>query len=204
MSNKDPYLQDNGVLKNLLGITDDVELDQAEEDIAFMSMASHREIIPEKVTYEHLLAIHKHIFGDIYEWAGMLRTIPIVKGEKIFGGDTVRYSLPDDIEKDARTAIDEMNAIDWNSLSNHEKAEKMARLIAKVWQSHPFREGNTRTVITFMVHFAEVNGFPMDSTLFRENPKFTRDALAVASDGEYAEYKHLIRIIEDSINCGNE
>jgi hypothetical protein len=26
--NKDPYLQDNGVLKNLLGITDEKELDQ--------------------------------------------------------------------------------------------------------------------------------------------------------------------------------
>jgi len=198
MIKRDPYLNEYGVLKNLLGIIDDVELEQAESDITAMTMASHREIIPEKVTYEHLLAIHKHIFNDIYEWAGQIRTIPLTKGEKVLGGDTVLYSQPDDIEKNARAAIDEMNSIDWPALSNREKAEHMANLIARVWQAHPFREGNTRTVVTFMVHFAEANNFPMDITLFRENPKFTRNALVVASDGDYAEYKHLIKIIENS------
>jgi len=47
-----------------------------------------------------MLAIHKHIFGDVYEWAGTIRTIPMVKGECVLGGDTVRYSQPDYIERD--------------------------------------------------------------------------------------------------------
>jgi cell filamentation protein len=195
---------ENGVLKNLLGITTEKELDQAEGDISYVAMHGYNKILPKKITYEHLLAIHKYILGDIYEWAGQIRVIPITKGEKVWGGDTVRYSLPDNIEKDARTAIDEMNAINWADLTNHEKAKHMAKLIARVWQSHPFREGNTRTIITFMVHFAEVHGFPMDSTLFRENPTFTRNALVVACDGQYSDFQHLIRIIEDSINNGEE
>ena len=50
-----------------------------------------------------------------------------------------------------------------------------------------------------MVHFAEANGFSMDITTFRENPKYTREALVKASDGEYAEYEYLEKIIKDSI-----
>jgi len=198
--NKDPYLDENGVLKNLLGITDEKELDRAEEDISYLKLLNIDSILPEKCDYKHMLAIHKHILGDIYEWAGRIRTIPIVKGERVLGGDTVRYSLPDDIENDAKTVIDEMNSVDWLSLSNHEKAECMAKLIARLWQTHPFREGNTRTIINFMIQLAEIKGFKMDVDLFKNNPKYTRNALVKASDGEYSDYKYLIEIIEDSIN----
>ena len=119
--NKDPYLDDHGVLKNLLGITDEQELDRAEEDISYLKLLNIDSILPEKCDYEHMLAIHKHILGDIYEWAGRIRIIPIVKGERVLGGDTVRYSHPDNIERDAKIVIDEMNAVDWLSLSNRDK-----------------------------------------------------------------------------------
>jgi len=32
----------------------------------------------------HLQAIHRYLFGDLYEWAGQLRTIDISKGLKLF------------------------------------------------------------------------------------------------------------------------
>ncbi len=32
----------------------------------------------------HLQAIHKHLFGDVYEWAGELRTVDIAKGHSYF------------------------------------------------------------------------------------------------------------------------
>ena len=199
----DPYLDENGVLKNLLGITDEKELDRAEEDISYLKLLNIDSILPEKCDYEHMLAIHKHILGNVYEWAGKIRVIPIVKGERVLGGDTVRYSQPDDIENDAKTAIDELNDIDWLSLSNHEKAERMAKLIARLWQTHPFREGHTRTIINFMIQLAETKEFKMNVDLFKDNPKYTRNALVKASDSEYSDYTYLIEIIEDSINNGS-
>ena len=202
MMNKDPYLQENGVLKNLLGITDGEELFRAEQDITFMTIASHREIIPDKVDFKHLKAIHKHIFGDIYAWAGQLRTIPVEKPEEVLGGDTVRYPVPSEIEKNANAAIADLEAIEWGKLSTHEKAEQLAQKVAKVWQTHPFREGNTRVVAVFMAQFAEVKGFSMDVTLFRQHPVYTRRAFVKASDGPYSEYQYLTKIIEDSINKG--
>src|SRR6267378_3166240 len=33
----------------------------------------------------HLKAIHKHIFQDVYSWAGEFRTVNISKGGQLFG-----------------------------------------------------------------------------------------------------------------------
>jgi cell filamentation protein len=32
----------------------------------------------------HLQAIHRYLFGDVYEWAGQLRTVDISKGDTLF------------------------------------------------------------------------------------------------------------------------
>src|SRR5690606_9124623 len=34
--------------------------------------------------YNHLKSIHRHFFGEIYEWAGEERTVDIIKGESHF------------------------------------------------------------------------------------------------------------------------
>ena len=46
-------------------------------------------------------------------------------------------------------ALKELNQVNWEVLDISETAELFSKLIARVWQIHPFREGNTRTIITF-------------------------------------------------------
>ena len=200
----DPYLFDDvAVLRNNLGIKDCNELDQAEADIIFFRFASvDGAVAGLPFDCSRLLAIHRHIFGDIYDWAGTTRTISIVKGEHILGGDTVRYSHPDYIQRDIEKALIAINAVDWSSIDIHETAEKFARLTAALWQVHPFREGNTRTIITFATQFAEVHGFRMDKSLLRDNAAYVCNALVKASDGQYSEYEHLVKIFEDAILRG--
>ena len=43
------------------------------------------------LNYETLLAIHGYIFGDLYPWAGQLRTIDIFKEEEVLGGVSLKY-----------------------------------------------------------------------------------------------------------------
>jgi hypothetical protein len=88
------------------------------------------------------------------------------------------------------------------AIAIHETAETFTRLIASLWKVHPFREGNTRTVITFATQFAEAHGFRMDKTLLKDSADYVRDALVKASDGQYAEYEYLIKIFEDAIRRG--
>lgn len=201
---KDYYLYDDvPVLKNKLGIKDEELLNKAESDITYIKLLDvDDKICGNKFDYNRLKAIHKYIFGDIYEWAGKERVIPMVKGERVLGGDTVRYSIPGCIENDAKTAIKNINAVKWNELTIEETAEKFSKLIANLWQVHPFREGNTRTVMTFATQFAESHGFKMNKVLLKENADYVRDALVKASDGPYSEYQYLVRIIKDAILKG--
>ncbi|GHU81196.1 hypothetical protein FACS1894191_7870 [Clostridia bacterium] len=200
---RDPYLwEDADVLKNLLGIKDADELERAEADITYTAFLDIDTAVKMTFDLPHLLAVHRHIFRDVYEWAGSVRTIPIVKGERVLGGDTVRYAQPDDIEHDSKAVLQKLNQTDWAALGVHETAEAFAKLIAALWQAHPFREGNTRTVITFATQFAEAHGFRMDKTLLKDSAGYARDALVKASDGQYSEYGYLVKIFEDAIRRG--
>jgi len=201
---RDPYFFDQvDVLKNLLGIKDAKELEQAEADITGIRLLDVDNACESgQFNLPRVLAIHKHIFGDIYEWAGKIRIIPIVKGERVLGGDTVRYSWPDSIEHDCISALKNLNETDWSALGVYETAEVFTKLIAALWQVHPFREGNTRTVITFATQFAEAHGFRMDKSLLKDSAAYVRDALVKASDGQYSDYRYLVKIFEDAIRRG--
>jgi cell filamentation protein len=85
-SDSDPYLDPaTGVLKNRLGIADHNTLEQAEADIvAARSYEISRTPLEGRFDLPHLQAIHNHLFGDLYEWAGELRTIDISKGGNRF------------------------------------------------------------------------------------------------------------------------
>lgn len=201
---KDYYLYDDvPVLKNLLNIKDEKLLSEAESNITYIKLLDIDDKIKSEVfDYQRLKDIHAYIFGDIYEWAGKERGINIVKGERVLGGDTVRYSDTNHIERDMRNALRQLNSIDWENLSIEETAEKFSKLIAKIWQIHPFREGNTRMVMTFAAQFAEYHGFKMNRSMLRDSAEYVRDALVKSSDGPYSEYKYLIRIIKDAILRG--
>jgi len=201
---KDMYLYtDVPVLKNKLDIKDKDALEKAESDITYFKLLDiDKSIASRTFDYTRLLAIHKYIFGDLYEWAGAPRLIAIVKGERVLGGDTVRYSEPDDIEKDCKKVLKKMNETDWSVLSIGETADLFSKLTAELWQIHPFREGNTRSVVTFATQFAEAHGFTMDKLLLKESAAYVRDALVKASDGPYSEYQYLIKVFKDAILRG--
>jgi Protein involved in cell division len=200
----DPYLyEDVPVLKNLLGIKDAKMLEQAEADITSIRLLVVDGAVSDmQFDLHRLLSIHKHIFGDLYEWAGTIRSIPIVKGERVLGGDTVRYSYPEEVERDCARVLRKLNETDWTSLGAYDIASVFSKLVAALWQCHPFREGNTRTVVTFATQFAQAHGFRMDKTLLKDNAAYVRDALVKASDGQYAEHKFLVEIFTDAIRRG--
>ena len=200
----DPYLyEDAPVLKNMLGIKDAVALERAEADITYLRLYDiDGALQTQAFSFARLQAIHKYIFGDIFEWAGTIRAIPIIKCERVLGGDTVRYSHPDDIARDCANVLKKLNSMNWKSFGIRETAEHFTKLVAELWQVHPFREGNTRTIITFATQFAEAHGFRMDKTLLKDSAAYVRDALVKASDGQYSEHAYLIKIFEDAIRRG--
>lgn len=202
----DPYMdRKNGVLKNKQGISNKKELEKIEADFTSLCM---RELVENPVQgefdFQHLCRIHERIFGDIYDWAGIPRMINIEKVEEALGGLSVEYANCDEIQREAGIVLKNMNAIQWEKLSVDEKAVRFSKCMADLWKVHSFREGNTRTTITFCCDFAESRGFGLDRTLFKENSVYVRKALVAASArfsdlGDLSKPEYLIRIVKDGI-----
>ncbi|MGL9730391.1 hypothetical protein [Enterococcus sp. DIV0756] len=89
----DPYLiPDTDVLQNKLGIADKDLLEKAEADITYLKLLDIDAWFENKpLNYETFLEVHKYIFGDLYEWAGQIRTIDIYKEEAVLGGVSLTY-----------------------------------------------------------------------------------------------------------------
>lgn len=196
----DLYLIPNStVLKNLLGITNEKELDLAEAELSRANMMLLYENGFSDFSSGGFCFIHKFLFGDVYEWAGQYRKINIKKREELLAGQSVWYSNVTEIGADLDKAFAEINKVDWTNLTREDFAKQIARLFPKLWQVHPFREGNTRTTVMMMTFFVERYGYYFDQTLMAESAGYVRDSFVLASLGEHSEYEHLEKILLDAI-----
>jgi cell filamentation protein len=195
---RDPYLYDDiDVLRNLGNIRDAEKLRCAEGDITRHTLTmvyAHRF---NKFNTETLREIHRIIFDNLFEWAGEFRTIPVIKHEEILGGDTVRYTHPSRIKKELDEASKEISKLK-KSDPKQSILFKIVRIAANIWQTHPFREGNTRTIISFIVLLAAHLRIEFDYSLFEKHAAYVRNALVWASQGLYSKYEYLERIFYDA------
>lgn len=120
------------VLQNKLNITNQIELNKAEEKISkqkakqlFESGDINRMEIG---TFKGLAQIHAYLFGEIYEFAGKLRDVNIAKGNFRFA--PLMY-LPQSLEH--------ISAMPQQSF------EQIIEKYVEMNVAHPFREGNGRT-----------------------------------------------------------
>jgi cell filamentation protein len=78
----DPYIYPGtNVLCNRLNIRDVADFAEREAALGAIRIAQlERRFIHGNYDLAHLQATHRHIFGDVYPWAGELRTVRISKG----------------------------------------------------------------------------------------------------------------------------
>lgn len=108
---------------------------------------------------EHLRAIHRYLFQDVYEWAGEYRTQNMSKGRAMRGFADVAMGEIDRYLADAQRLVQQA---DWGQLDREQFGSAAATVFAHVNQAHPFREGNGRTSKVFMEHVAQQSGFTLD------------------------------------------
>ena len=99
----------------------------------------------------------------------------------------------------SKCAWDEIHQVEWISLSKEDFAKEIAHKFPKIWRVHPFREGNTRTVVMLMTFFVEHYGYYFDQELLAQSAEYVRDALVMACLDNYSEYEYLERILQDAI-----
>ena len=205
---RDPYLwDDSSVLRNKLGIYTQELLDEAEADYVVLRLRELAlDTLPGDYHTNHFLSMHQYIFQDIYDWAGTPRIIDIYKEEGVLGGMSIEYSDPFDIVMDLSYTLKEMREKKWNDMDKEQQSIEFCDSLAKIWKVHPFREGNTRTVITFCCQFADEVGISLDRKLFEDNSQYMRTALvaynAYFRDGsDFSKKEYLEKIVRDAILC---
>lgn len=143
------------VLRNLLNIEDQDELDEFE--LALFLTRADEPLPAGNLDYSHYLALHRHLFQDVYGWAGELRTIRIGKGGNWF-------AYPEYIDGEMQRIFRELGDTDTLADLNAEAfAAHVAHILAELNAVHPFREGNGRTQLTFLAMLAEHAGYAFDA-----------------------------------------
>ena len=119
-------------LENKLGITSSAELAREEERISKKkAIELFEKGLLDKMEagkFSSLQAIHTYLFGDLYDFAGKLRTVNLAKGNFRFAPLMYLEAAIANIEKMPQSTFDEI-------------IEKYVEMNI----AHPFREGNGRS-----------------------------------------------------------
>jgi cell filamentation protein len=161
----DPYSwPGSDCLRNKFGITDAGKLQVLEARIV-----SARDVelsvnsLPGEYNLEHLMQFHRAFFGDIYEWAGELRTVNIHKAGSMFAA---HQFLGDEMTSLLRRLAQD----NWlRGLRRRAFIEKLAYYYGEINARHPFREGNGRTQRTFLRQMSASAGWRLDWSELRQD-----------------------------------
>ncbi|WP_430912228.1 Fic/DOC family protein [Methylobacterium sp. sgz302541] len=191
----DPYVYEGtDVLRNRADIRDPEALAEREQIVSFRALVQmQKEPVLGQFDLAHYAAVHKRLFGEIYAWAGETRTVELWKPEIALKGQSVKYSPPAASEQHAQAALAQLQRGEPGNLKDSRPAIRFAQTMAALWQAHPFREGNTRTLLAFMEQYARHHGQPLDQALINRVPSETRDALVVATRGMIRPLSEMVR-----------
>jgi len=154
------FIPGTSVLRNRVGAQTLDALRDAENDLVEARLIELREapdlLGDRSYDLEHLRAIHRHLFQDVYDWAGDVRTVGIEKGDESF-------CPPRSISQPMDHVAAEIHRL--KQLKVVAKAD-LARTVAYLYDyanfAHPFREGNGRSTREFFDLLLSERGAGLD------------------------------------------
>jgi cell filamentation protein len=170
----DPYCyKGTTVLKNRLNLISQHELDAFEADAVTQRGL---EPLPQgRFTPTHFRAVHRHLFQDVYPWAGRYRTVRISKGGSMF-------CYPENIASQLQSLFEwlgHQNRL--SELDNNSFSEVGAHFLSELNAIHAFREGNGRAQMALFAMLANSVGHRLNLSLLDPAPFLA--AMIAAFDG---------------------
>jgi len=157
-------------LINKFDIRDEKQLDIVESQITVAKISIlQQNPIEGKFNFEHYKAIHKFIFEDLYDWAGIPRTVDLSK-------KGTSFVKAENIEEIAAACFERLKDQNYfKNLDIGDFIEKITDFYCVTNNLHPFREGNGRTQRVFLSQLALNANYEMDFS------KIDTDTLMVAT-----------------------
>ena len=187
MHEDDPYkYPGTEVLRNRLDIRDARTLQAMEAELTAARM---RGPLPEiSMTPEGYQDLHRHLFQDVYPWAGEYRTCNLRKSLWFEEATTIKARM---VEQFGR-----LNAEgNLKGLRLREFAERAAEHLCELNDIHPFREGNGRTNRLFLQVLADQAGIRLRMTAIK------REAWMEASirGFHYGDYQPMTQVLRKAV-----
>lgn len=177
-----PYLvPGTTVLANRFGLTEPAALAAAEAAASARRLGEvHRGLLPPDGPpgAARLLALHGHLFGDVYDWAGRLRTVEIAKGGTRFAPVPTIWDV-------LAGAEETIAGTDWAALDAGALSWWLSAVYVQLDRAHPFREGNGRAATTLLHELLAPSGHRLDlaRVVRAEWVQAARDAAPFRSTG---------------------
>lgn len=153
-AHQDPYCYPGTlILINKLETRDEQKLEAFEQ---FMTASRGEEPLPRgSLDAIHYRAIHRHLFQDVYDWAGEIRTVRI-------GREGHWFCYPEYIAGQLDRLFAWLRTRD--GLTGRARPDFVAgatHVLSELNAIHAFRDGNGRTQMAFMAELAQRAGHPL-------------------------------------------
>ena len=155
-SQKDCY-PNTTVLINKLGIQDQSELNSVERQFVLLkSSQAEQETIFKNIDFNFYKKLHKQLFGDLYEWAGTVRSMNISKKGTVFCNF-------EDIERIGTLKFQRLAEQNYlKGLTKSRFIDELTEFYHDMNMLHPFREGNGRTLRLFITLLVRNAGYTLN------------------------------------------
>jgi len=142
------------VLKNIPGLRTQRALKTYE--IAMTAQRAEEPLPAGRLSVNHYRAIHRHLFQDVYRWAGDFRRVRMARNGSMF-------CYPENIAREMHTLFGGLRSRNGlRGLSREDFAPALARFLAELNAIHPFRDGNGRTQLAFAALIGSRVGHPLN------------------------------------------
>ena len=152
---------------------------EADKVSARMSQLIHAPVFG--MTPEFFIGLHGKIFEGVFSHAGQIRDVELLKREWVLNGDSVQYEASFLIERALERHFEREQAFKYKGLSDDAFVHHFSAFISRLWQIHPFREGNTRTTALMAIKYLRFMRYDVSNDLFARQSYYFRNALVCAN-----------------------
>lgn len=128
------------------------------------------------LSVRHYRAVHRHLFQDVYAWAGKNRTLRISR-------EGSEFCYPEYIDGQLKQTFGRLRRNGYlRDLPGDDFTTQAAEFLSELNAIHPFRDGNGRAQLAFMALIAAKAGHPLH--LDRLNPRSFLQAMITSFHGD--------------------
>ena len=148
--------------------------DDGEEEADEVATAIYEILNNKSFRFDYLTLknYHQRLFCNLNKEKynpGVFRLFNMTKDETILNDDTVNYQSYDMIEETLKYDFQEEKEQNYIDFNDKQLIDRICEFTSKIWQVHPFQEGNTRTTAVFFIKYLRMLGFSATNDIFAEN-----------------------------------